>query len=135
MPGLKNSKPGTLINISEFNKRTFSTTDAAYDFYTKSLYYHGILYGGIAAGTTTFSMSSPMHVGPCNEITLQVVGTAGNIATPGIIKGSLDGINFVNVNLVSSADGFIRIQSKYRYLNIAEVTGLDTTSGLYLMLS
>jgi hypothetical protein len=136
MPGLKNKNQGTVISVPDFNMRTFSTTDAAYDFYTKSLYYHGYVYSNLASGTTTFSMpANGMHIGPCNEVTLQIIGTAGNIASAGVIQGSIDGTTFVNVNLVTSADGLLRIQSKYRYLYIHGVTGLDASSALYMMIS
>lgn len=135
MPGLKNSKPNGLIKIADFNNRVVSHTDASYDYFTRFYNVHGYIYQIGASGLNTYTMPMPLFIGPCNEVTFQIIGTAGNIASAGIIQGSIDGQNFVNVNLVSSADGFLRIQSKYRYIKIAGVTGLDATSALYMMLS
>lgn len=145
-PTIKNSKPNGLIVPSNWSSRVPDTTDAIADFYSRyNSSFHGYVYslgfyndkGGtktaIAGGN--YNTATPpdiiLPLGPYTELTLQKYGTAGTVT----IKGGLvkDGNNLVAVNLVTSADGLIRIQSLYKFIAIS-ATGLDATSQLYLQI-
>ncbi len=135
-PSVKNSKTNQLINPMNWNNRVPSPIDSQNDFFNKSnASFHGYAYssgkymdtagaiqnlsGGSAYPATIFM------VGPYNEITIQSAG--GSIT----ITGSIDGTNFVSVNTLTSADGFTRIQSLYRFIKIV-ATGLNSASYLYM---
>jgi hypothetical protein len=133
---LKDSRVGEVLygpagvpnNISSLSTRVFSTTDSAYDFYNRSKIFHAYLYFNINS-TIAQSAAPAFYVGPCNEITLQLIGTI--TAT---VYGSLDGTTFVTANVVASSDGFIRIQSKYRYLQVS-VPSVTGPASVYMMIS
>jgi hypothetical protein len=145
-PNIKNSKNNGIINPLNWSTRVPSTTDSAPDFYNRyNCSFRGFVYSDgsytdqngkpqtISGGN--YNTASPalimLPVGPYNEITLQKIGTAGTV----VIKGSLigDTNNLVTCNLVTSADGLIRIQSLYKYIVIT-ATGLDNTSQLYMQI-
>ena len=138
-PNLKNSKPGQLINPANWSSRSIGTTDSGADFYNKSnCSFHGPVFlsnnyfsstGVMTTIASGIYPSTQFTVGPYNEITFQAHGTAGTVT----ITGSIDGTNFVTCNTVTSADGFTRIQSLYKFIKIAG-SGLDATSSLYMQI-
>jgi hypothetical protein len=107
MPGIKHQKHGGLLNSAEINKHNYSQTDSAYDFFNRHTILHGELPVVLVANAV------PMYLGPINELTIQPAG--GATVT---VQASLDGVTFVAANAVTSADGFIRIQSKYMWFKI-----------------
>lgn len=128
MPGLKNSKPGSLIDFSVVNSRVFSQTDSAYDFYNKSTLVHGYVFQNMSADVSVDSSDAKIFwCGPCNEISLQPIGTV----TP-VVKGTLDGNTWVTVVSTTGTDGIMRISTRYRGIKIG-TTGASSTPSLYLM--
>ncbi|VVB50672.1 Uncharacterised protein [uncultured archaeon] len=130
MLGIKNSKPGTILDLAKLNGRVISQTDAAYDFYARSFVLHGYLYKAATGNKDVDATTNvPLWCGPFNEVSLQVVGTA----TP-VIKGTLDGSTWVTAITTTGADGIVRITTRYRGLKF----GTSGTSGaydIYLMVS
>ena len=133
---LSQSKPGKVYygpsgvpnTLGELATRTYSQQSNSNDFFDRNKIVHGYLYENLQA--TLNSTAAPwFYVGPCNEITLQVIGTATLV-----VNGSLDGTTSVAANVVASADGFIRIQSKYRYLQVT-VTAITNNPSVYFMVS
>jgi hypothetical protein len=119
-----------VINIlSEFGKRTYSTTDSAATFYDRYKILNGVLYAGMTADFTATNAHNILIAG-CNEFTIQPIGSAGTIT----VKGSLDGVTFVNTGITAGTDGFIRITAKYRWIQVS-TSGSSGTYELYFMMS
>jgi hypothetical protein len=142
-PNIKNSKPKGLLNPVNWNTRVPDNADGTFDYFTKqNCSFHNFVYAGlqyidqtgatqaISNGSYNGSDAIILCVGPYNEITLQKVG-AGTVT----VKGSLtnDVNSLVSCNTVTSSDGFIRIQSLYKFISI-EGSSLDSTSALYLQI-
>jgi len=131
-PSVKNSS-GELVNPANWNGRVPSVVDSENDFYNKSncsfkgyIYKSNAYLDGVGARQTITGGAYPVtqfKVGPYNEITIQKTGS-GTVT----IQGSVDGENFVNVNTVTSSDGFIRIQSLYRFITIQGASVASTDS-------
>lgn len=132
-PTIKNAKPKGVINFTgNWMDRVPATTDAAADFYQKSnCSFHGWVYLNPPSDISYNSTKGIIFAaGPYNEITLQKIGN-GTV----LVEGSLvnDKNYLVTCNLVTSADGLIRIQSQYKFICIS-ASSLNTTSALYLQI-
>ena len=115
-------------NLPLLAKRVLAQTDNAYDFFSKQKTWHGYLYNNITA-TIASDPSIAFYTGPCNEVTLQLIGT---IAVT--VLGSLDGTTFVTAAVLTTTEGFIRITDKYRYLQCV-VNSITGTASVYMMIS
>jgi hypothetical protein len=123
----KISTPGRLLTAADFT-RIEAQTDNAYDYFDKNKTLHGYLYMSMSADVAVDN-AAVLFVGPQNEITIQPIGTVTIV-----VKGSLDGTTFVAANTVTSADGFTRIQSKYKAIKVG-TTGASGNPSVYMMVS
>jgi hypothetical protein len=120
----------TVNNIGKLATRQPSASDDAAKFFQRYGVFSGFLYMDIASAAVTAATDGTMEifVAGCKEVTLQPSGTPGTIT----VQGSLDRATWVTANVVASADGFVRIQSAYKWLRVSVGSG---TFSLYMMIS
>lgn len=144
-PSIKNRTPKGIINPTNWLSRMPSTTDATEDFYQKnSSSFHGFVVSAgayidqngnnqtITGGAYNSTNTIILAVGPYNEVTIQVLG-GGTVTVKGALYSDPNGANLVSCNTVSSADGFTRIQSLYKFISISG-SGLSSTGSIYLQI-
>ncbi len=129
MAGLKGSKTGSKLVISDLNNRLPSVADTSYNFFSRCSDIHGYIFSDVTTNQTVDDQPA-LYVGPTGrEIALQVIGTATLT-----VKGSLDGVTFVNATTVITSDGFVRISHFYRFLRFG-LSGVSGTASLYMAIS
>jgi hypothetical protein len=124
--------PGAVIQntIKTLATRQPSSADDAAKYFQRYAIFSGFLYADIAAAAVTAATDGSMDifVAGCAEVTLQPSGTPGAIS----VQGSLDGTTFVAAVTTVTADGFVRITTKYKWLRVSVGSG---TFSLYMMIS
>lgn len=124
------SQGGVINNLQDFANRVPATTDAIASFYDRYKITSGYLYNDMTADIDATTNKLQFFVGGCNEVTLQPVGTTGTIA----VTGSLDGATWVTAVTTTTADGFVRVTTKYKWLRVS-TTGSSTGWSIYIMVS